>query len=114
MLPTLALVSLAISPWNGKNLPTATQAAAKYRLSIAGKPGSTVRVTASGIADGWIAAFCNEHVCSPMQVSEKIPASGTVVLQFELIRETDNAPHASGAVIRTSDGRTVRVPNATR
>ncbi|MDE2481176.1 MAG: hypothetical protein KGN02_03175 [bacterium] len=114
MLPIFALAALVISPWNGHDLPTATQAAAKYRLEIAGKPGSTVQLTATGVANGWIAAFCNDRVCSPTHVSETIPVSGRAVVQFELIRETDDAPHQSGATIRSSDGGRVTVPRATR
>lgn len=114
MLPIFALAALAISPWNGADLPTATQTAAKYRLAVSGKPGSTVTLKATKVAHGWIAAFCNDSVCSPTRVTEKIPASGIAVVQFELIRETDDAPHASGAVIVANDGRTVIVPRAMR
>ncbi len=114
MLSILALAALAISPWSGHDLPTATQAAAKYRLQVSGAPGTTVELQATGVANGWIAAFCNDRVCSPMRVAEKIPKSGSAVLQFELIRETDDAPHASGAVIHAAGGGVVIVPRATR
>ena len=114
MLSILALAALAISPWSGHDLPTATQAAAKYRLQVSGAPGTTVELQATGVADGWIAAFCNDRVCSPTHVSETIPVSGRAVVQFELIRETDDAPHQSGATIRSSDGGRVTVPRATR
>jgi hypothetical protein len=114
MLLPLLIASIGISPWNGKDLPTATQSAAKYRLTISGKPGSTVRLNVSDVANGWIAAFCDMRVCSPMHVTEVIPKSGSAVLQFELIRETDDAPHRSGAVIRGSDGSSLVVPVAAR
>jgi hypothetical protein len=54
------------------------------------------------------------HVCSPTKVSEVIPKSGSVVVQFELIRETEDAPHRSGAVITGSDGSRLVVPQASR
>lgn len=114
MIPVLALAALTLSPWRGSDLPTATQAAAKYRLAIAGKPGSIVHLEATGVAQGWVAAFCDTKVCSPTQVTERIPTSGRVVVQFELIRETDDAPHSSGAVIRSDDGRAIVVPRASR
>ena len=113
MLP-LILAAIGITPWTGGDLPTATQAAAKYRLTISGKPGESVRLSTSDVANGWIGAFCDMRVCSPMQVTEKIPASGQTIVQFELIREGDGAPHASGAVIRSSDGSSVVVPRASR
>jgi len=113
MLPLL-LAAIVISPWNGTDLPTATQAAAKYRLTVSGRPGTTVRLNVSDVASGWIAAFCDTRVCSPMHLTERLPKSGSLVLQFELIRETDDAPHRSGAIIRGSDGSRLIVPVASR
>ncbi|MGD0967627.1 MAG: hypothetical protein ABR949_05000 [Candidatus Aquilonibacter sp.] len=110
----LILASIGITPWSGTDLPTATQAAAKYRLTVSGKPGTTVHLRTSDVAEGWIAAFCDMRVCSPTQVSEVIPQSGSVVVQFELIRETDDSPHSSGAVITGSDGSRLVVPRASR
>ncbi len=110
----LLVATMGLTPWTGIDLPTATQAAAKYRLTISGKPGSTVHLNTSGVATGWIAAFCDNKVCSPTQLTEIMPKSGSVVVQFELIRETDDAPHKSGAIISSSDGSRVVVPQASR
>ncbi len=110
----LVLATIGISPWSGGDLPTATEAAAKYRLTVSGKPGTTVHLSTSGVAQGWIAAFCDMRVCSPTKVSEVIPKSGSIVVQFELIRETEDAPHSSGAVITGSDGSRLVVPRASR
>jgi hypothetical protein len=110
----LLLATMGLTPWTGNDLPTATQAAAKYRLTISGKPGSTVHLNTSDVATGWIAAFCDTKVCSPTQLTTVIPKSGSVVVQFELIRETDNAPHRSGAIISSSDGSRIVVPQASR
>lgn len=114
MIPIFALAALTLTPWSGSDLPTATQAAAKYKLTISGAPGKTVRLSATGVEAGWIAAFCDTRVCSPTRVVETIPKSGRVVVQFELIRETDDAPHSSGAVIRSDDGHAIEVPRASR
>ncbi len=105
---------LSISPWTGHNLPTATTAAAKYRLVVSGKPGTHVHLSATGVKAGWIAAFCDDRVCSPMRVTETISADGRTVVQFELIREQSDAPHASGAEIHDDNGATLRVPAASR
>jgi hypothetical protein len=110
----LLLGTMMISPWNGSDLPTVTDSAAAYRLTIDGKPGATVHLSASGVANGWIAAFCDSHTCSPMRIDERIPKSGQLVIAFELIRETDDAPHRSGAIIKGSDRSFVRVPVASR
>jgi hypothetical protein len=114
MIPVLALIALTLKPWDGADLPTATQAAVKYRLTISGEPGSTLSLKTTGVATGWIAAFCDNRVCSPSEVSEIIPKSGRVALQFELIREDDHAVHSTGAQIHSSDGQTIVVPRATR
>jgi hypothetical protein len=105
---------LHLTPWTGADLKTATSAAAKFQLTISAAPGSTVKLAASKLADGWIAAFCDSRVCSPMHVTETIPDSGSVTIQFELIRESDAAPHASGAVITADSGERLTVPPATR
>lgn len=99
----LALTTLLLTPWTGRDLPTASAAARKYRLTIAAAPGSAVDVRATGVAEGWIAAFCDDRICSPGHVKETIPASGTMQLQFELIREDEHAPASSGAVLRSGD-----------
>lgn len=105
---------LEIQPWNGKNFPTASQAAAKYRLIVTGKPNARVRLEATGVADGWLGAFCTPHVCAPGHVDVDLPKSGQAVYQFELIREGDSAPAKSGAHIVGNDGSFVDVPEATR
>ena len=110
----LALSALVLSPWNGSDLPTTTQSAAKYRLTVSGKPGHIVHLHTEHVATGWIAAFCDDKVCMPSQAAESIPKSGSVVLQFELIRETDDAPHRSGATIVADNGHSVVVPPASR
>lgn len=103
----LLLAALTVQPWHGADLPTATQAAAKYRITVSGAPGTTVRLRASGIENGWIGAFCDTSVCSPNRVNETLPPSGSATLQFELIREDDGAARHSGATIRSSDGSSV-------
>jgi hypothetical protein len=105
---------LEIQPWYGKNLPTASQAAAKYRLIVTGKPNAHVRLEATGVADGWLGAFCTPRVCAPGHVDVDLPESGQAVYQFELIRESDSAPAKSGAHIEGNDGSSVDVPEATR
>ena len=86
------LAALAIAPWSGTDLPTATQAAAKYRLTVTGTPGSSIRLTTSNVAKGWIAAFCDMRVCSPFQVTEKIPASGTATAKSRRHKIRAQAP----------------------
>jgi hypothetical protein len=105
---------LSIRPWTGSELQTTSAAAAKYRLNVTGAPESLVHLQASGIANGWLAAFCTRKFCSPQRVDVQIPSSGQAVLQFELIRESDTAPKRSGATISDDGGASVSVPAAYR
>lgn len=105
---------LSIQPWTGTDLQTTTANAAKYRLDVTGRPNTTVRLRASDVADGWLAAFCTPKLCSPERIDAELPRSGEVVLQFELIRESDSAPKHSGATITGGDGASVTVPAAYR
>jgi hypothetical protein len=104
-----AVATLLLTPWKGADLPAATASAIKYQLTIKDTPGTAVALRATHVAGGWIAAFCDDHVCSPSHVRETIPASGSMMLQFELIREDERAPHRSGAVVETDDGASVAV-----
>ena len=105
-----AATHLSIQPWTGSELQTTSAAAAKYRLKVTGAPESVVHLQASGVANGWLAAFCTPKVCSPQRGDVAIPSSGEAVLQFELIRESDTAPKRSGATISENGGASVSVP----
>jgi hypothetical protein len=114
----LALVQpatrLTIQPWTGSDFQVTTEAAAKYRLEVTGKPSASVRLSVVGVASGWIGAFCTPRLCSPQRVDLELSRSGRAVVQFELIRESDNAPKRSGATITDGDGASVMVPAAYR
>ena len=105
---------LEIQPWSGKNFVTATTSAARYRLIVSGRPNARVRLQATGVAEGWLGAFCTPTVCAPDHVEVDLPKSGQAVFQFELIREVDSAPGRSGARIVGNDGSSVDVPAASR
>lgn len=106
----LAVVGLTISAWSGANYATADIAAVRYRLAVTGTPGASVHLRSDGVAQGWIAAFCTARLCSPERVDVVLPASGRAVYAFELFRESSSAPKHSGAIIRSADGASVRVP----
>src|SRR5580692_1932428 len=101
---------LSVQPWTGSEFQTTSAATAKYRLKVTGAPESVVRLQASGVANGWLAAFCTPKICSPERLDVALPSSGEAVLQFELIRESDTAPKRSGATIRDDRGASVTVP----
>jgi hypothetical protein len=104
-----AITTLLLTPWKGTDLPTSVHGAMKYQLTIKDTPGTTLDLRATHVADGWVAAFCDSHVCMPFKVHETMPQSGSVTLQFELIRQDDSAPHSSGAVIESSLGGSVAI-----
>jgi hypothetical protein len=108
------VIHLSIQPWTGSDFQTTSSGAAKYRLEIAGKPNAPVHLRATSVAQGWLAAFCTPRLCSPERIEMQLPKSGNAVVQFELIRESDNAPKRSGATITGTDGASVTVPAAYR
>lgn len=114
MLALAQPVTLSIQPWTGADLQATTADAAKYRLLVSGRPDATVRLKASQVAQGWLAAFCTHRFCAPQSVNLKLPHSGQAFLQFELIRESDAAPKQSGATIVSDSGASVVVPAAFR
>lgn len=109
LIALAAATQLAIVPWTGKDLQATTTTAVKYRLTVTGKPATALRLSASHVASGWLAAFCTPTVCAPMRVDVTLPESGTATFQFELIKEDDKAPTHSGAIITTSDGTVLTV-----
>jgi hypothetical protein len=114
MIALLLGVVLSIAPWTGAGIPTSTAGAATYRLQIAGVPQTVVHLKATGVADGWLAAFCTPKYCSPQRVEIELPSSGHAAIQFELVRESDSSPKTSGATISSTDGVSVTVPAAIR
>ena len=105
---------LSILPWTGNDLQTTSADAVKYRLEITGPPNAAIHLHTSGVADGWLAAFCTPKLCSPQRIDFAMPRSGQSVVQFELIRESDTAPHQSAATITAADGSSISVPAAYR
>jgi hypothetical protein len=107
---TFALaVLLSIAPWTGSNYQTASTQAVTYRLKVEGAPNATLRLRAVGVANGWLAAFCTRKLCSPQHADVTLPSSGSAVLQFELVRESDDAAARSGATITDGAGASVTV-----
>jgi hypothetical protein len=112
VLAASAPVRLAVVPWSGSSLPTVTRTAATFRLTVTGRPGARVTLSATGLARGWLAAFCTPKLCSPERIDLTLPPLGRADYQFELIREDPAAPHRSGARIEGDDGSAVDVPAA--
>jgi hypothetical protein len=104
----LALVTLALGPWTGPSLPTATPAAAKYKVTLRGPADQTVALRADGVPKGWIASFCTDKACAPFRYTLQLDDRGTAVIEFQAIRTDDSAPararitlNANGAISRT-------------
>jgi hypothetical protein len=88
----LALITLALGPWTGPSLPTATQAAAKYKLTVTGPAAKTVALRADGVPKGWIASFCTEKFCSPFRYTLQLDNRGKGIIEFQALRTDDSAP----------------------
>lgn len=108
----LAAVTLALTPWTGPSLPTATPAAAKYKLTIVGPAEKTVDLRAEGLPKGWIASFCTDKACAPFRYQLQLNDRGKGVIEFQALRTDDTAPSrvritlsADGTLARTVDVR---------
>ncbi len=96
--------TVSLAPWTGPDLPGSLSSTVKYRLVVAGAPGSTVRLSAVGLSKGWLASFCTDRLCSPMQRIVALPSSGVKILEFQLIpndaraaKHTSVRVHAAGS-----------------
>ncbi|NNM93384.1 MAG: hypothetical protein HKL92_08580 [Candidatus Eremiobacteraeota bacterium] len=103
------MVALTLSPWHGKNLPTVSGEAYRYELRVAGRANERLTLSAQGLPNGWIAAFCTERVCMPMQARLTLPADGRERLEFGLIQENARPVRTMRITIQGSDGSTTRI-----
>ncbi len=82
----LAALVLSLAPWNGPALPTVTESAAKFRLAVHGEAGAQVQLRVVGLPAGWMAAFCTERFCSPLQYTMPLNIRGSGSVAVEAIR----------------------------
>jgi thiol-disulfide isomerase/thioredoxin len=110
--PASGRTTLSLTPWTGADLPGSIASTYKYRLLVAGTPGKSVPLAASGLPKRWIASFCSDGQCAPFRTTVLLPQLGVKVIEFQLVPEsTLTAP----ATIRVSAGGTqtsVRVGGA--
>lgn len=108
MLP-LALITLALGPWRGPSLATASPDAVKYKLTVRGPADDRLELRAGGLPKGWVASFCTRSVCSPFRYSMELNDRGTGVIEFQAIRTDDSAPKHTHAVITTTGAKPIDV-----
>ncbi|MDQ6940915.1 MAG: redoxin family protein [Candidatus Eremiobacteraeota bacterium] len=99
--------ALSLAPWTGPDLPGSVASTYKYRLVVAGTPGKTVALAASGLPKRWIASFCSDRLCTPFRTTVAVPASGVKVIEFQVIPL--RAPAGSPTIRIDGDGATARV-----
>jgi peroxiredoxin len=96
--------SVSLAPWTGADLPGSVSSTVKYRLVVASRPGSTVQLAATGLSKGWLASFCTDKICSPMQRTVSIPASGVKIFEFQLIPNDAHAAAHTKVQVRATSG----------
>jgi thiol-disulfide isomerase/thioredoxin len=80
--------ALSLAPWTGPDLPGSVTSTYKYRLVVAGTPGKTVALAASGLPKRWVASFCSDRQCAPFRTTVALPASGVKVIEFQVIPQS--------------------------
>lgn len=108
----LAIVTLALAPWTGPSLPTATPAAAKYKLTLTGPAGKAVALQADGLPKGWIASFCTDVACAPFRYTLQLNDRGKGVIEFQALRTDDSAPSHVHLTL-SADGTTSKTLSVT-
>jgi hypothetical protein len=104
--------ALSLAPWTGPDLPGSVSSTYKYRLVVAGTPGKTVALAASGLPKRWVASFCTDRVCAPFRTTVALPESGVKVIEFQVIPQ---AAAASAPTVRVDgDGASASVRIAAR
>jgi peroxiredoxin len=99
--------ALSLAPWTGPDLPGSVESTYKYRLVVAGTPGKTVALAASGLPKRWVASFCSDRQCAPFQTTVSLPESGVKVIEFQVIPQ---APAATPPTVRVEgDGASTSV-----
>jgi thiol-disulfide isomerase/thioredoxin/Flp pilus assembly protein TadD len=99
--------SLSLAPWTGPDLPGSVTSTYKYRLVVAGTPGKTVALAASGLPKRWVASFCSDRQCAPFRTTVALPASGVKVIEFQVIPQT--VVPRSPTIRVDGDGATARI-----
>ena len=87
-----AVVTLLLGPWKGPSLPTASAAAAKYRLAVRGPAERKVQLRTGALPQGWVASFCTESICSPFAYQLDLDDRGQGEVEFQAIRTDPSAP----------------------
>ena len=103
----LLAVLLTLTPWKGPLPAAATADAVKYKLTVHGRPQQVVRLSASGLPGGWIAAFCTRDVCSPFHYTMQLDKRGAGFVEFQAVRTGDAAPKRVRVTVRSDDGGAV-------
>jgi peroxiredoxin/tetratricopeptide (TPR) repeat protein len=80
--------ALSLAPWTGPDLPGSVSSTFKYRLVVAGTPGKTVALNATGLPKRWIASFCTDRQCAPFRTTVALPPSGVKVIEFQVIPQS--------------------------
>ena len=104
--------ALSLATWTGPDLPGSVASTFKYRLVVAGTPGKSISLAASGLPQHWIASFCSDRQCAPFRTVVTLPASGVKVIEFQVIPQSA-APHVPTVRV-DGDGASASVKVAAR
>jgi thiol-disulfide isomerase/thioredoxin/tetratricopeptide (TPR) repeat protein len=102
---TGSAATVTMAPWTGPDLPGSIASTYKYRVALSGPPGQAVKLHASGLPKDWVASFCTNRVCAPFTVESTIPASGVLVIEFQVIPDVPGSKaHPTVRIDATAGG----------
>ncbi|HTX04125.1 MAG TPA: redoxin domain-containing protein [Candidatus Acidoferrales bacterium] len=98
--------ALSFAPWTGPQLPGSSPDTAKYRLVVTGKAGQSIHLHAVDLPKGWIASFCTDRICAPLQVATTLPDSGVKVIEFQVVPpDAKSLAHVPSVRVIVTDGK---------
>jgi peroxiredoxin len=100
---------VSIAPWTGPDLPGSLPSTLKYRLIVAAPADSSVSLHVQGLRPAWVASFCTNGLCAPLNVTFTSPISGVTTYEFQLVPPQNGADPGDVKVL-VDGGSAVAVP----
>ncbi len=103
---------IALGGYHGPALAGAVPGTQAFGVTVRGAAGARVRIRAIDVPAGSLASFCTRTVCAPFAVRLVLPASGTVTIELQIIKNDRDARPPTIVTVATDDGARASIPYA--